>query len=418
MSEKSMAESTQRNRQPLRILFAVSMPYPEGRSDTRRIRTLTRELARQGHEIEIFLPFSRNPQPAVQWIDGVRVRWGAVPSSASEFMTERGRVRLWVQFTARLKWLVQLWSKSRHGEYEWLYLYQPGFDALFAVLIARCWGRRVCSEYVDVLSSIGYKGFVLKLIYLFQVLADRMIPALSHQILVISSTLERIHRQHANHAAIMRFPILVDTQRFGSGQRNKFRQQLNLGDCPIVAYTGSFAHPQGLRVLIEAMAGVVVQKPAAMLLIAGGSLAPDADDADLLLQQNNLMQNARYLGMLGESDVIDLQAAADVLVMPKLDDPINHAGLSTKFAEYLASGNAVVASNVGDISLYVAHGQDVCLVPAGDRRALESALLKLLEQDALRHWLGSNGRQVAQQAFDVRVQADKLVRALKERASS
>lgn len=412
MNEESKPKSTSSKPQPLRILFAVSMPYPNGRSDTRRIRTLTRELARQGQQVEVLLPFSRIPQPAVQWIDGVYVQWVSVPHSINDFLNKRGRVRLSVQFASRFKWLIKLWDKSRRRDYEWLYLYQPGIDALFAAVIARFWGRKVCSEYVDVLSSVGYRGPALKLIYPLQALADRVNPALSHQLLVISSVLERLYRPRVRHAAIMRFPILVDTERFGSGKRDRFRQQLNLGERPIVVYTGSFSHPQGLRVLIEAMTGVVVQRPDAMLLIAGGSLAADADDADSLLRQNNLTGNARYLGMLEEVDVVDLQAAADVLVMPKLDDPINHAGLSTKFAEYLASGKAVVASNVGDISMYVTHGQDAFLVPPGDRCALENALVKLLEQDAIRHVIGSNGRRVAQQTFDVGVQTARLISAL------
>ncbi len=119
--------------------------------------------------------------------------------------------------------------------------------------------------------------------------------------------------------------------------------------------------------------------------------------------------------MIPEEDVIDLQSTSDILVMPKLDDPINQAGLSTKLAEYLASGKAVVASNVGDVGKYLRHEYDALLVPPGDQHALEQGLIRLLEEPELRHKLGINARETALRHFDIKVNMTRLVKALSER---
>ena len=396
----------------LRILFAVNIPFPEGRANTRRIRTVARELSRQGHQVTILLPFAREHQAKTQLIEGIQAEWCLTPRTDGTFLNANQRVKLSVQFFSRCQWLKQLWRKSKRDEYDWLYLYQPGIDGLVAAIIARHFGRKVCSEYVDQLSPIGYRGLLWRLIYLLQLLADHKVPSLSDQMLTISSSLEQVYHKRNSRALMLIFPILVDTIRFGAGNQYRFRQKLNLGERFVVAFTGSFTRPQGLRVLIEAMAKVVKQYPDVMLLIAGGGISDDADDADQLINQYGIKANALYLGMLAETDIIDLQAASDILVMPKLDDPVNHAGLSTKLSEYLASGKAVIASDVGDVSKYLTHEKQALLVPPGDSDALEQAILRLLINPILRKQLGLNGRQVAVQHFDIRVNVTRLVEAL------
>jgi glycosyltransferase involved in cell wall biosynthesis len=396
----------------LRFLLAVNIPFPEGRGNTRRIMSISRELVKQGHRVTILMPFSRVPQASVRVVDGVRAEWSFVPSPRHSVTNARKRVKLRVQFISRCKWLKALWRKSKRRQYDWLYLYQPGIDGLLAAGIARHFGLRVCSEFVDLLSPNEYRGLTWRLIYLFQVLADRKTPALSDRILTISSRLQETYHRRNPGAPILIFPTLVDTARFGAGDRRRFRRNPMLGDRPVVSFIGSYARPQGLRLLIEAMAGVVRQEPGALLVLAGGAVGKDVDDADGLIRKHGIGTNALNLGLVPESDVVDLLAASDILVAPKLDEPVNHAGLSTKIAEYLASGRAVIASNVGDVGRYLTHEKDALLLPPGDREALEEGLLRLLRDASLRERLGLAGKRAALRHFDITANVAGLVRFL------
>jgi glycosyltransferase involved in cell wall biosynthesis len=165
-------------------------------------------------------------------------------------------------------------------------------------------------------------------------------------------------------------------------------------------------------VLFEAMSNIITNYPEVMLIVAGGSLVPDSDDAEKLILEYGLERNALYLGVIPEEDVIDLQGTSDILVMPKLDDPVNHAGLSTKLAEYLASGKAVIASDVGDVRKYVIQEEDALLVRPGDRGALERALLRLLGDPELCKKLGASARQAAVRYFDIKINVKRLVIAM------
>jgi glycosyltransferase involved in cell wall biosynthesis len=396
----------------VKILFAVNIPYPEGRANTRRIRTIARELVKQGHSVIILLPFTREPQARHQIIDGVYVHCCLMPTCSSDFLNKKNNVKLHIQIISRLKWIIELYKATKRFEYEWLYLYQPGIDGFAAAMLAKYYGRKIVSEYVDMLSPNGFDGPVWRLIYSTLLLADRLVPQYADVVLTISSDLRIKYHQRKIKAPVMLFPTLVDTLKFGNGDGDHFRRDLELGERRIVVFTGSFVRSEGLHLLIKAVSRVVKKYNDVFLIVAGGSLVSDSDNANELIARFGLQENALFLGMIPESDVIDLQAAADVLVMPKLDDPINHAGLSTKLSEYLAAGKAVIASKVGDVDKYLKDDQDALLVPPGDCKALENALLRLLGDTDLRLRLGRNGRKVAEEKFDVGVNVRQLIKTL------
>jgi len=396
----------------MKILFAVNIPYPEGRANTRRIRSIARELVKQGHKVSILIPYARAPQDSYQVIEGANVRWCLIPSNEFEFLNKRKRVKINIQIFSRLKWIIQLYKLTKKNEYEWLYLYQPGIDGFVAELLAKCFGRKIIVEYVDMLLEESFDGFVWRLIYYTQVMADRLVPLFADVILAISSSIKNKYDRKNYKSKVILFPTLVDTTKFGKGDRKYFRCSLNIGERTIVAFTGSFVRTEGLGLLAEAVSRIIKRYPNLFFIIAGASLVSDSDDADELIERFGLQTNALYLGSITEKEVINLQAAADILVMPKLDVPVNHSGLATKLSEYLVSENPVIASNVGDVEKYLTNEQDALLVPPSDCNALENALVRLLSDKKLRRFIGKNGKKVALNNFDVKINVQRLVNTL------
>lgn len=399
----------------MRILFAVSVPFPEGRANTRRIHTIAREIVNQGQQVSLLIPFARQPGSGFERINGIHVNWCYVPKSVERLKSKSGRVRFGVQILSRIRFLFRFWRLSLRDEYDWLYLYQPGLEGLLAACIARLTGHRVCSEYVDELSSDGYPGFLWKIIYLTLMIADMCVPRLSSVIFVISSTLERRYRQMASQAQIVLLPTLVDIRSFQAGDPNRYRNELGMLDSKLVVYTGSFTKPQGVRNLIEAMSLVVQEHKDARLVIAGGSLAYESDDVPALIKQFSLSEKARYLGLLTLREVIDLLASAYIFVVPKLDHVVNHAGFSTKLAEYLAAGKPVVASSVGDIPHYLHHGVDALLCEPGNVRELAASISLLLSDNELANRIGKQGQTLAQEVFDVKCNVARMIAVLDEK---
>jgi glycosyltransferase involved in cell wall biosynthesis len=93
----------------------------------------------------------------------------------------------------------------------------------------------------------------------------------------------------------------------------------------------------------------------------------------------------------------DLYAAASVVVVPSrvVDHP---SGITTLF-EGMAMGRAVVASDIGAANHAVRDGANGVLVPAGDALALRAAIVRLMQDAALRARLGNAARETIVSEF-------------------
>jgi glycosyltransferase involved in cell wall biosynthesis len=169
-----------------------------------------------------------------------------------------------------------------------------------------------------------------------------------------------------------------------------------------VVLTPARLHPQkGHAYLLEAAARV----PDATFVLAG--------DGPLRLE---LETQARALGIadrclfLGyRSDVPDLLAAADLLVLPSLFE-----GLPVSVLEAMAAERPVVATAIGGTDEAIVSEQSGLLVPPRDPVALASAIQRLQADPALARRLASAGRARVECEFSSDVTAGQVMRIYDE----
>ena len=121
--------------------------------------------------------------------------------------------------------------------------------------------------------------------------------------------------------------------------------------------------------LLAAFAHVVRQRPGMRLLIAGGG----EREARLRAQAASLGLEAsvRFLGLVPNDEVADLQAAADLFVLSSTLE-----ATPTVVLEALACGTPVVSTdNPGGVELHSLFGDDVTVVPRSRPEALAGAIL-------------------------------------------
>lgn len=100
--------------------------------------------------------------------------------------------------------------------------------------------------------------------------------------------------------------------------------------------------------------------------------------------------------MTGDRDDIpDLLRMMDVFLLPSLGE-----GISNTILEAMAAGLPVVATAVGGNPELVEDGVNGRLVPVGNTSALADALLELVEDDGLRHRMGSAALEGVRLRFD------------------
>ncbi|HEY7790868.1 MAG TPA: glycosyltransferase family 4 protein [Vicinamibacterales bacterium] len=161
---------------------------------------------------------------------------------------------------------------------------------------------------------------------------------------------------------------------------------------PIVGHVGALVAHKGQRHLIEAAPLVLRQVPDARFVIVG-----EGELRESLERQIHHLGIDTHVFLTGfRPDVPGVLKGFDLFVMCSTTE-----GLGTSVLDAMASGLAVVGTNAGGIPESVADGETGLIVSTHDHRALAAAIVRLLQDSALRARMGAAGRARAGQRFSV-----------------
>ncbi len=216
------------------------------------------------------------------------------------------------------------------------------------------------------------------------------------------------HRIDAASIAVL--PLGVDVTKFRPGETIPAREALGLPQgVPLVGFAGRLEARKGLPLLIEAWRRIVRRHPNAVLVVAGGT--PDGkalQDSDVVRDMRAAIPPGRLkvLGALPLDRMPAFYRAVDVICAPSVGEPFGLVVL-----EAMASGRPVVSLESGGVPEIVEDAVHGFLTEPGYVESLESALLRLLNNDLLRLKMGEAGRAQALGAFSVRHMACRTVEA-------
>jgi glycosyltransferase involved in cell wall biosynthesis len=178
------------------------------------------------------------------------------------------------------------------------------------------------------------------------------------------------------------------------------RAELGLADQPVVLMLARFSAEKGHALLIDSIRLLVRRWPRLIVLLAGDG--PEEAEIKTQCIYHGLRNNVRFLGY--RTDAQRLFAAADVVVLPSKIE-----GLPLVAVEALAAGRPVVATAVGGTPEVVIHEETGLLVPPDDATSFADALDRLLSDPDLRVRLGSRGRALVEERYDVQTQIDRTL---------
>jgi glycosyltransferase involved in cell wall biosynthesis len=196
---------------------------------------------------------------------------------------------------------------------------------------------------------------------------------------------------------IVVFPNVADVRRFcpDPDAREMVRASFDIGNAPLIIFVGSFYEWHDVTTLLKAFVRVLNVYPDARLMLVGDGAKRQATMQ--LAIELGITRAVIFTGMVAHTDVPRFMAAADIAVVPYpvLQQDVWLSPL--KLFEYMAAGNAIIASNVGQLSEWVANERNGLLVPPGDISALAAGIERLIGDPGLRMELGQNARVEAVQ---------------------
>jgi len=224
-----------------------------------------------------------------------------------------------------------------------------------------------------------------------------------HRIIAVSKA-ARAFVEHFTDAPVSIIPNGVDDKRF-TPLRNKEELKSELGiEGKVVLYVSRMAYRKGPHVLLNAFSKI---EGATLVMVGNGEMLPF-----LKLQAKFLGIDDKvvFMGYVEDNKLPELFGIADVFVLPS----VTAEAFGIVVLEAMAAGVPVVATSVGGIPEIVKENEAGLLVPPGNELVLRDAIQKLLADQELREWYGSNGRRAVEEKYSWDKVALKIEKAYEE----
>jgi D-inositol-3-phosphate glycosyltransferase len=347
------------------------------------VRELTKQMARRGHEIDIFTRRTDAPTPDVSEIEGGRV----IQIEAGPFDADKVAQRRYLE-TFRKG--VMTWADDKacydlvHSHY-WM-------SGWVGQTLADCWKAPHVVMF-HTLAEAKNQYHVGEREPRYRIAGERVVSRGADRIIVASEserqTLIEDYRVAPNRMSII--PCGVDVDLFRPLEVKESRASLGLHqDTPVLLFIGRIEPLKGIDVLIRAASQLDGKF---QLLVVGG----DEKDAMRTHELHTLAEEVGVEGKVVFADAVPHEElprfynAASICVVPSYYESFGLVAL-----EAMACGVPVIASRVGGLKETVQDGRTGYLVPWRCPEPFAERLDLLLTNEPLRRSLGEEARQVAQ----------------------
>lgn len=365
------------------IAMVAACPFPANHGTPGAIREMSETLAQMGHNVHIVTYSSGQDDILVRFAKVHRPgpfqlkRNVKVGPSAAKLLLDFGVLRL-------------LCRVIRHERIEIIHGHNYE-GAVLGALAGWITGRPVLYHAVNLMSDelAGYRfirpDWLVKRVAGF---LDWLIPIFPDHIIALSPELKDWLIANGTPKRKVDFiPCGVNPDIFNSAAPAKFRASYQIGNRPIVMYTGVLNAFQRVDYLLRAFAVVLTEQPDALLLIVSGVISkPDKTEHKKLADKLGISYAVRWIGPHSLEDLPGYLALANVTVISRPECP----GHPIKLLNYMLAGKPIAC--FAGAAKGLRHMHDAFIAPNHDYEALGKGIVTLLKNPALAAQLGANAR--------------------------
>jgi glycosyltransferase involved in cell wall biosynthesis len=203
---------------------------------------------------------------------------------------------------------------------------------------------------------------------------------------------------------IIKIPILVDTENISKVKANNIKDNLPLK----IGYFGFISqNKDGVWDLLWAV-NECAKVGINYAIHLYGQIPQGGVKSISKILKDTKSENYKINNSIPHNKAIDLMQEYDLLALTRPSNLQTETGFSTKLAEYLSSGSAVLVSDVSDNLLYIKDGINGFVVKAGVRKSIIDKLINIYSNRHLLSQVGIEGRKTAEKFFDYRIYSEVL----------
>ena len=164
-----------------------------------------------------------------------------------------------------------------------------------------------------------------------------------------------------------------------------------------ILYSGTYALKDGVSFLIEGVKKAVQIGCKCELILVGKGRVRDMTFLDEIKDFSWI----KYLGFISDEELYAKMRESDILAMTRINSKFANFGFPFKLSEYLSTGNVVMATEVGDVPLYLNKSNSL-LIPPEDSNAIANAILYVSENPVNSLQIGRNGLNTMKEKFSIK----------------
>jgi glycosyltransferase involved in cell wall biosynthesis len=203
-------------------------------------------------------------------------------------------------------------------------------------------------------------------------------------------------------------PMGVELKQFHPDNYNEEIKASQGEENLLLLGVGRLAEKKGFKYLIEAMPLILQEMPATKLVIIG--FGPQKTLLENQIQQLHLESSVSLIGGKTGKELQDWFATADIFIGPSIITADGDTeGQGVVFLEAMASGTAVVASDVGGIKDVVRDKISGLLVPEKKPHAIAERVLTLAKDKQLKEQLIQNALELVRSDYSWEQSSQKFL---------
>lgn len=326
----------------MKLIFISSEQYPNGGAATNRHLACSTGLIELGHDVEFILLSKQQWEEKAICFNGIK--FTCVKAQAPGGTSKINKIRYYFRTIRNAKTLLN--ETNQRKKISAVILLDTSVLVLLPFLkFCKKGGIKVFHERTEYPFVVGGKSILGKIdlnIYL------NFVVKKFDGIYVISQALKK-YFSALTRSNIAVVNMVVDPARFEKLPDKIFNEEI------VITYCGTLDdNKDGIGILIESFALISNQFPAAMLQLVGSFEDHDAKQrAEFLVEKLQIKERVVFTGFVSRDKIPALLKSSDILVLARPNNKQAEGGFPTKLGEYLATGNPVVSTNVGEIRFFL-----------------------------------------------------------------
>lgn len=332
--------------------------------------------------------------------EGINIEYAAWYDSPLKSITSK----IYYKVKAHLKAikLIKKEIRGKEDEIRLIVLLTNPIDIITYIYLSRKYNIPIFHERTE-FPFLGAESLVQKII--LKIYLKFIIPKFDG-LFVISKALVEYFASYVNKKTqILHLPMTVDFDRFNIKQ-----EQSNSRYSKYIAYCGSmYTDKDGIIDLIQSFNIFCQSNNDLNLLLIG-----DNNDQLKFKQVSEFISLSPYkhrifcTGWIEKNEIPQYLLNADILALARPDNIQAKGGFPTKLGEYLATGNPVVITDVGEHKMYLSDGVSAYFSSPGNPSEFSKKLLRAVNNRAEAFKIGEEGKKIALAHFNYQIQATIL----------